>query len=72
MIVLPEYQNHGLGSTIIKMLKDKCVEKHIQRVWLFAAPGRSAFYQKNGFKIRPADAPGMQMQKRSGCNATPG
>jgi len=62
MIVLPEYQNRGIGSSILKMLKDKCAEHNIQRVWLFAAPGRSEFYRKNGFDIRPEDAPGMQMR----------
>jgi GNAT superfamily N-acetyltransferase len=61
MIVLPEYQNQGIGSSIIKMIKDKCIENDIQRVWLFAAPGRSEFYLKHGFQNRPEDAPGMQM-----------
>ncbi len=60
MIVLPEYQNKGIGTSILKMLKDKCAEHNIKRVWLFSAPGRSAFYLKNGFGIRPEEAPGMQ------------
>ncbi len=63
MIVLPEYRNRGIGSSILKMLKDKCAEHGIQRVWLFAALGRSDFYQRNGFEIRPENAPGMQMKK---------
>ena len=62
MIVLPEYQNRGIGSSILKMLKDKCAKHNIQRVWLFAASGRSDFYLKNGFEIRPENAPGMQMK----------
>ena len=61
MIVLPEYQNCGIGSSILKMLKDKCAEHNIQRIWLFAAPGRSGFYIKSGFEVRPENAPGMQM-----------
>lgn len=63
MIVLPEYQGQGIGKVILKMLKDKCMENGIQRVWLFAAPGRAGFYLKGGFDIRPEDAPGMQMKK---------
>jgi N-acetylglutamate synthase-like GNAT family acetyltransferase len=63
MIVLPEYQNRGIGSSILKMLKDKCAEHNIQRVWLFSAPGRSDFYLRNGFEIRTENAPGMQMKK---------
>lgn len=62
MIVLPEYQKQGIGSSMVKMLKDKCTENGIQRIWLFAAPGRSDFYLRNGFEIRPEDAPGMQME----------
>jgi N-acetylglutamate synthase-like GNAT family acetyltransferase len=64
MIVLPEYQNRGVGSTILKMLKEICEEYNIQKVWLFAAPRRSEFYLKNGFEIRPDNAPGMQMKIR--------
>jgi GNAT superfamily N-acetyltransferase len=63
MIVLPEYQRQGIGKAILKMLKDKCLENGIQRVWLFAAPGRAGFYLKNSFEIRPEDAPGMQMKR---------
>lgn len=60
MIVLPDYQNNGIGKSILKMLKNKCAEHNIQRVWLFSAPGRTEFYLKNGFEIRPKEAPGMQ------------
>jgi N-acetylglutamate synthase-like GNAT family acetyltransferase len=63
MIVLPECQGKGIGKAILKILKDKCLESGIQRVWLFAAPGRAEFYVKSGFDIRPEDAPGMQMNK---------
>ena len=61
MIVLPSYQCKGIGSTILRMLKDKCIETGFQKVWLLAAPGRTEFYIKNGFEIRPGNAPGMQM-----------
>ncbi len=39
MIVLPEYQNRGIGGSILKMLREKCTEHNIQRVWLFEASG---------------------------------
>jgi GNAT superfamily N-acetyltransferase len=63
IIVLPGYQGQGIGEVILKMLKDKCRKNGIQRVWLFAAQGRTRFYIRNGFDIRPADAPGMQLKK---------
>ncbi|HQO02815.1 MAG TPA: GNAT family N-acetyltransferase [Spirochaetota bacterium] len=61
MIVLPLYQRKGIGSTILRMLKEKCNETGFQRVWLFSAPERIEFYVKNGFEKRPENAPGMQM-----------
>jgi GNAT superfamily N-acetyltransferase len=61
MIVHPDYQNQGIGTSILAVLKDKCAKHNIQRVWLFSAPGRAPFYEKNGFAIRPENAPGMQM-----------
>ncbi|PKN62924.1 MAG: GNAT family N-acetyltransferase [Deltaproteobacteria bacterium HGW-Deltaproteobacteria-15] len=62
MIVLPEYQRKGIGKEILNMLKNRCLEAGIQRVWLFSASGRTEFYIKNGFDIRPHDAPGMQLK----------
>jgi hypothetical protein len=47
----------------MKMLKNKCEENGIQRVWLFAAAVQAGFYIKNGFDIRVENAPGMQMKK---------
>jgi GNAT superfamily N-acetyltransferase len=62
LMIFPEYQGRGIGRAILTMLKDKCIENRIQRVWLFAGPGRSGFYEKNGFEIRSLDAPGMQLK----------
>jgi ribosomal protein S18 acetylase RimI-like enzyme len=62
MIVIPSYQNHKIGKTIINKLKEKCIENKFTRVWLFAAPGKAEFYIKNGFEKRPVDAPGMQLK----------
>ncbi len=61
MIVLPEYQNKGVGSLILKKLKNKCRKHIIKRVWLLAAPGRAPFYERSGFEVRPQNMPGMQL-----------
>jgi len=62
MIVEPSYQKQGIGTSILRLLKEKCKEHSFRRVWLFAATGKSRFYLNNGFEIRPDDAPGMQMK----------
>lgn len=61
IIVMPDYQNKGIGGTILKVLVKKCQEAGIKRIWLFAAPDKAGFYEKHGFSIRPIDAPGMQL-----------
>jgi N-acetylglutamate synthase-like GNAT family acetyltransferase len=61
IIVMPDHQNKGIGSTILKQLVKKCQETDIKRVWLFAAPGKAKFYEKHGFSARPDEAPGMQL-----------
>ncbi|WP_048138098.1 GNAT family N-acetyltransferase [Methanosarcina horonobensis] len=61
IIVTPDHQNKGIGSTILKRLVSKCQETNIKRVWLFAAPGKAGFYEKYGFSVRPNEAPGMQL-----------
>ena len=63
MIVLPDHRNQGIGSEILKRMKAKCTAHNIQRVWLFAAEGKTDFYLENGFDLRPEDAPGMQLKK---------
>lgn len=61
IIVMPDYQNKGIGGAILKQLVEKCRETDIKRVWLFAAPNKARFYEKHGFRIRPNEAPGMQL-----------
>jgi GNAT superfamily N-acetyltransferase len=63
MIVLPEYQNKGTGTMILKRLLLKCKEKNIRDIQLFCAKGKRAFYEKHSFEARPDDAPGMQLRK---------
>lgn len=59
LIVLPKYQNRGIGKNILKMLLDKCQSNRMVMVFLFSAKGKTGFYRKFGFVERSADAPGM-------------
>ena len=63
MIVEPEYQGKGIGAAILKILVDKCNEDGIRDVQLFCAKGKVRFYTKNGFTMRPSDAPGMSLKR---------
>ena len=65
LIVLPAYQNQGVGSRILTRLIDRCKEHHIRDIQLFCARGKRAFYEKRGFVPRPEDAPGMQFTHKS-------
>jgi len=47
IIVLPEYQNQGIGKTIMNSLLEKLPKE--STVLLFVAPGKQQFYQKFGF-----------------------
>ena len=60
MIVDPEFQGKGIGKKILNILVDKCKQQGIRDIQLFCAKGKKEFYIKNGFVVRPDDAPGMQ------------
>ena len=62
LIVLPEFQKKGIGSTILEMLVDICQTAKIRDIQLFSAKGKAEFYMKRGFEVRPTDAPGMQFR----------
>ena len=57
MIVLPQYQGRGIGSTILNKLIDFATVNNIPdsnfRIALMSAKGKEEFYQKFGFHIRP-------------------
>lgn len=63
MIVHPDYQGHGIGTTILAMQVKWCKEAHIRDIQLFCARGKSSFYGKAGFNPRPPNAPGMSYAK---------
>jgi len=48
LVVLPEYQNMGIGKELVKM----CVEHYPDSEWLVQTTREiSAYYEKMGFKI---------------------
>ncbi|MGD1005791.1 MAG: GNAT family N-acetyltransferase [Ignavibacteriaceae bacterium] len=63
MIVDPDYQGEGIGSSILNMLVDKCVKNNIRDIQLFCAKGKKKFYERHGFTVRENNAPGMQYKR---------
>jgi ribosomal protein S18 acetylase RimI-like enzyme len=63
LIVLPDYQGRGIGTMILQTLVKRCQDQGLKDVQLFCAKGQRAFYEKNGFEVRPEDAPGMQLKR---------
>ncbi len=67
LIVIPTAQNKGVGSIIIKRLKEYVYglreENTTMMLCLMCAKGREKFYIDNGFTARPTEAlgPGMIM-----------
>jgi N-acetylglutamate synthase-like GNAT family acetyltransferase len=61
LIILPDYQKHGIGSHIFTTLVEKCRESGIKWIQLTSAKGKADFYKKFDFQERPADAPGMEI-----------
>ena len=44
MLVLPDYQNKGIGSRLLALAKDNTPTK----LYFGSQPGKEAFYEKNG------------------------
>ena len=67
IIVLPAYQNNGVGSQIIhriiKYVYDETPVNGRSSIQLIAEKGREAFYEKMGFKLIPHDYCGSSMRK---------
>lgn len=67
VVVQPEYQGQGIGSTIIDILL-KYVEEHTPNdgrasVQLIAEKGKEEFYINRGFKLIPHEFCGSGMRK---------
>ncbi len=65
LIVRPSYHGRGIGSQLIRLLKEKAAEAlepgEELMFTLMCAKGRERFYEKNGFIARPTPelGPGM-------------
>lgn len=60
LIVSPDFQECGIGKLILAEILAKCKSAAIPDIQLFCAKGKEIFYVKQGFRARPADAPGME------------
>lgn len=47
LAILPEYQNNGIGSELIRRCKSACESSE----WLVQTDMAKVFYEKNGFKV---------------------
>lgn len=63
VIVSPNYQNQGIGKTMVKKLIEHCELNNIRSIHLFSADGKREFYEKLGFEARPDNMPGMKYIK---------
>ena len=65
VIVIPEYQNKGLGNkimdTLMKFIDKKAPKKSGAYIGIMIAPGLESFYRKYGFDLMPKDSPAMGM-----------
>ena len=68
VIVLPEYQGHGIGKSILQnimnYLQKELQLRGIMNIGLMAAKGREGFYQQFGFEERPNEGMGAGMTLR--------
>jgi len=62
LIVHPDFQQQGLGSEMLQRLIAACQQANIRAIQLFSAHGKVPFYERRGFVVRSAKAPGMVYQ----------
>ena len=51
LIVHPDHQRRGIGSTLLRMVKERIKQNRIKMVSLVFEPGLIEFYRKAGFQI---------------------
>lgn len=51
VMVIPEFQNQGIGKKLIKSTLNYCKENGFIKIFLTAAKGRESYYSKFGFKV---------------------
>jgi GNAT superfamily N-acetyltransferase len=68
VIVLPEYQNKGIGKQLMTKAMNFINEKYLEKgqsifVNLMSAKGRESFYKQFGFEERPNETVGAGMSQ---------
>ncbi len=57
LVVLPDWQSHGVGRMILDKLLEECRSRGIAWVGLIAEPGKEDFYDSFGFRKMPGHVP---------------
>jgi GNAT superfamily N-acetyltransferase len=68
LIVRGDARGRGIGAQILARLVAEAQTRGVTDVQLFAAKGRTAFYERNGFERRPDDSPGMDVVAAEACD----
>ena len=68
VIVLPDYQNKGIGKQLMNKAMNYIKESFLEKgqgisVNLMSAKGRESFYEKFGFNVRPNENRGAGMDQ---------
>lgn len=63
MIIHHPYKRRGIGTKILNHLVGRCQSYNIRDIQLFCARNEVDFYTKNGFTLRPNNAPGMELKR---------
>ena len=67
LIVIPEYQGHGIGrelvETVIRKIKEEMKPGYKVKLTLNSSKGKEPFYKKFGFRERPNEDAGAAMDQ---------